>query len=322
MKASQKLVRQIISLLLLMPLMGQTLYAFTDLEPSKESTPYIEEFSDRGLINGYTDGTFKPDKAITRAEFLTLINRTFEYSTESEDVGFTDIKGNEWFIEQLRITMKAGYIKGYPDGTFRPNQLISRQEVATVLNRILGYTPKVFIPTGDILATWARDDIQSLLAYEIMFLQDGYFRGDVPITREDTVISLLTILYQKEAIEEEQVAPNIGSGDYTIVNGKIPTKEVIYAMEVTILGLDEVLSSGTKYAQKLTPDHLQIVEDIQDAMTSYLADYTYDYEGAAEAVNIRYKKLTSTEQNNIKNAISASVPYTYLDTVKQFFDTK
>ncbi|MDF1616967.1 S-layer homology domain-containing protein [Petrocella sp. FN5] len=321
MKVTKKPAKQIIGLLLLIAVMSQTLYAFTDLEPSKESTPYIEELFNRGLINGYTDGTFKPDKAITRAEFLTLINRTFGYDIESEDVRFSDVKGNEWFIAQLRITMKAGYIKGYPDGTFRPHQLISRQEVATVLNRILGYTPKTYMTTKDILATWARDDIQSLLANEIMFLQDGYFRGDVPITREDTVISLLTILHQKEALEEKEV-PGLPGGGYTIINGDIPTQEIRYAMQVTVLGLDEVLSGSTKYAQKLTADHLQIVQDIQHAMTSYLADYTYDYEGAAEAVNIRYKKLTSTEQNNIKNAISASVPYTYLDTLKQFFGTK
>lgn len=321
MKSTNKLARQVISLLLLIPLLSQTVYAFTDLEPSKASTPYIEEFSDRGLIHGYTDGTFMPDKAITRAEFLTLINRTFGYTLESDQVQFGDINGQEWFADQLRITMAAGYIKGYPDGTFRPNQLISRQEVATVLNRILGYTPETFTPTHDTLAIWARDDIQSLLAYKIMFLQDGYFRGDVPITREDTVISLLTILHQKEALEEQEV-PVLPEGGYTVINGTTPTNAVIYAMEVTIIGLDEVLSGGTKYAQKLTTEHLQIVEDIQHAMTSYLADYTYDYEGAAEDVNVRYKQLTSTEQNNIKNAISASVPYTYLDTVKQFFDTK
>lgn len=322
MKVTNKLTRQIISILLLIALMSQSAYAFTDIDPEAASTTYIEEFSDRGLIHGYADGSFKPDKAITRAEFLTLINRTFGYTLESDQFQFSDIKGNEWFFNQLRITMKAGYIKGYPDGTFRPNQLISRQEVATVLNRILGYTPEAFIPTQDILAVWARDDIQSLLANEIMFLQDGYFRGDVPITREDTVISLLTILHQKEALEEEQEVPVVSGGGYTIINGETPTQEIRYAMQVTVLGLDEVLSGGTKHAQKLTANHLQIIEDIKDTMTHYLADYNYDYEGAAEAVNIRYQQLSATEKSNIKNAISASVPYTYLDTLKQFFETK
>lgn len=310
---SRKYILLLGCILLVIGLMNQKVHAFEDLNPSGESTPYIEEFYERGLIQGYPDGTFRPQREISRAEFVTLINRTFGYTEQSGQLLFSDVKGNEWFAEQLRITNQVGYIQGYPDRTFRPSRSISRQEVAVVLNRILGYTPEGYTNTKDAITIWARNDVQSLLAQDIMFLQNGSFNGATPITREDTVISLLTILHKKEQSE------NPTQGEPVITNNNAPTNEVIYAMEVTISELNEVLSGSTSYARKLTADHLRIIQDIQLSMEKYLADYSYDYEGAADAINIRYHQLPTSEQGSIENAINASVPYIYLDTLKQFF---
>ena len=73
---------------------------------------------EKGAIKGYPDGSFRPDETITRAEFLTIVNSIFGYMEES-DIFFTDVKESSWFYKDVKRAVKAGYIKGYEDGTIR-----------------------------------------------------------------------------------------------------------------------------------------------------------------------------------------------------------
>lgn len=305
--------------------MMQPVYAFDDLNDNSDSTAYIQEFYERGLIKGYPDGTFRPMANISRAEFLTLINRTFGYIEREKTESFKDILGNEWYIGDLKIAIKQGYIKGYPDKTFRPTRSITRQEVAVVLNQLLGYTLSQYVQLDDEVAIWARDAVHSLLNNGIMFAEKGQFNGNIPITREDTVLSLLTILHQKEQKLEDPnnpvvpTSPTSPTGIGNVQNDDIPTPAVITALQVTSSGLQSVLNGETSYARKLQSAQLQIVSDVKAAMLFYLADYSYDYEGAANTVNVRYNLLSNTEKDDVENAISASVPYIYLNTLDEFF---
>lgn len=95
----------------------------------------VNRWTHRGIVEGYPDGTFKPGNSITRAEFAALVNRTFGYATFSS-VEFSDVNDDEWFAGDVSKAVGAGYIEGYPDGTFKPNENISRQEAALVLARI------------------------------------------------------------------------------------------------------------------------------------------------------------------------------------------
>ncbi|MCL4439359.1 MAG: S-layer homology domain-containing protein [Firmicutes bacterium] len=96
----------------------------------------INDWRSKGLTNGYADGSFKPDKNITRAEFITLVNKAFGFTKEAE-VKFTDVSAGDWFVGEIAKAKAAAYISGDPTGTVRPNQHISRQEVAAILCKIL-----------------------------------------------------------------------------------------------------------------------------------------------------------------------------------------
>ncbi|MGI6145014.1 MAG: S-layer homology domain-containing protein [Peptococcia bacterium] len=95
----------------------------------------IKKWLRQNLVAGYPDGSFKPDQSITRAEFVAIVNRVFNY-TQKAVVQFTDLSPEEWYIDDLAKAVAAGYINGYPDGTFRPEQTITRQEVAAILTQI------------------------------------------------------------------------------------------------------------------------------------------------------------------------------------------
>lgn len=303
-----------------------SVHGFTDLDPESDTTPYIEEFQERGLTNGYPDGTFKPQNTITRAEFVALINRTFLYEPVEGDINYTDVKDTDWFVKDLKIAADRGYIKGYPDGTFRPDRNISRQEVAVVLNRILQLSNDVYTELDEELPSWCRDAVQAMIGHGIMFVKDKTFGADVDITREDSVVSLLTVIHQKEAAEDEAILDETSDGEEVVLvvphedtDVETPDADVIYAMQVTIEGLEDVLNQETKYAQKLERHHLDLVRAIKTNMESYLADYTYDYESNARVVNTEYRLLPENEQSNIENAINASVPYMYLNRLEEYF---
>ena len=88
------------------------------------------------IVKGYPDGTFKPNGKITRAEFASIAVRFDTSATGEVSVPFTDISGH-WAEDNIKKAYELGYISGYPDGTFRPNEPITRAEVASLINNVL-----------------------------------------------------------------------------------------------------------------------------------------------------------------------------------------
>ncbi|MDD2447986.1 MAG: S-layer homology domain-containing protein [Tissierellia bacterium] len=102
----------------------------------------IDTFVRRNLIYGYIDMTFRPDKNISRAEFLTLLSRVYNWNTNyyRENLySFEDANSFGNFSNIINYALSNNYISGYSDGTFKPNNPISYSEVEIIMNRIIGY---------------------------------------------------------------------------------------------------------------------------------------------------------------------------------------
>lgn len=100
----------------------------------------VAELTKSGVIRGYEDGTFRPDQAITRAEFTAIAARFAKISTD-RTVDFSDVSVNMWYYDAVRTAISYGWVTGYEDGTFRPEQSIARGETATIVNRMLARIP-------------------------------------------------------------------------------------------------------------------------------------------------------------------------------------
>lgn len=85
----------------------------------------IDQWIDQGLLQGYDDGTFKPNNSVSRAEFFAVINRIFGFE-DTASINFKDVAGNAWYADVIRKAVAAGYVSGYEDGTIRPNNPITR----------------------------------------------------------------------------------------------------------------------------------------------------------------------------------------------------
>ena len=110
--------------------------SFSDVSGSAWYNTAVSTLANIGVIDGYQDGTFGPQRNITRAELATILARFCETADTSKDY-FNDISGS-WARQYINQAAKAGLVQGYSDGTFRPNQNITRAETIVMVNRILG----------------------------------------------------------------------------------------------------------------------------------------------------------------------------------------
>ena len=108
---------------------------FSDVAKSHWAANYIGYMQQFGIINGYADGSFRPDASVTRAEFAAIASR-FERLTEGTK-SFSDVPGSHWAAKYINFAATRGWVNGYADGTFRPNNSITRAEVAAVTCRLL-----------------------------------------------------------------------------------------------------------------------------------------------------------------------------------------
>lgn len=140
----------------------------------------------KGYVAGYPDHTFRPEKSMTRAEAASTLARLRNLSTANQSKpAFTDADG--WYNASINAVVEAGYMKGYPDGTFKPDQAITRAEFAQLLSYFLS-EESVANPFADTANNWAKNAIDKAFAQNIV---KGYgnhtFRPEAQITRAESI---------------------------------------------------------------------------------------------------------------------------------------
>lgn len=108
---------------------------FTDVPSDHWASDYIGYMQQLGIINGYEDGSFRPNAPVTRAEFAVIASQ-FEELTEGTK-SFSDVPSTYWAADYINFAATRGWVTGYEDGTFRPTNYITRAEVAAVTCRLL-----------------------------------------------------------------------------------------------------------------------------------------------------------------------------------------
>ena len=113
---------------------------YTDVAADSWYNNAVSTLSNMGIINGYEDGTFKPNAPITRAEFTAIATRFFDYEAEY-DGAFNDVSARAWYADYVQAAVDMGLVDGYPDGGFHPDAYITRAEACTIVNRVLNRAP-------------------------------------------------------------------------------------------------------------------------------------------------------------------------------------
>lgn len=122
-----------------------------------------------GIVKGYEDGTFRPNQPVSRAEFVVLLSRIHEL--EAGEKSFPDVPKTHWAYDAIAAAGAAGWINGYEDGTFRPNQSVKRIEAVKMINNMLGWScDRDFVDNETHLSGFEFEDLErgSWEYYEVM----------------------------------------------------------------------------------------------------------------------------------------------------------
>ena len=148
------------------------------------------------MENGWIDATntFRPNESITRAEFIKIVNRKFNF-TEVTDVIFTDVNKDAWYYEEVKKAVKAGYIQGNGDNTFAPNNPITREEVAVIITSIMNNKQEnldkiCWYKDYYMISSWATSSLEGAVSNGYMGVLDTHIRPKDNITRAESVVVL------------------------------------------------------------------------------------------------------------------------------------
>lgn len=266
----------------------------------------IIQWTSKGYISGYEDGTFKPDNSITRAEFVRLVNQSMGY-TKTGNVYFSDVSSSYWGYNDIQKGVAAGYVRGDGNGKFRPNDPVSRQEAAVMISQICGlgqdysaaakYTDYRYIPS------WAAGYVGAVSKAGIMSgYPDGDFKGDRYLSRAEAVIALDKALnYNASTTDDREVLKNYKLTDTSlkdkIIQGDLTISSSLSKKDVV---LDNVKVEGSiivEGGKTITAKNCEI-----NNLEMSASDATFDATGKTKVKKTtfeKYGKLTGSGYSKV-----------------------
>lgn len=147
---------------------------FTDIVGHWAET-YILSGVENGFFKGMTETTFEPETRITRGMIVTTLHRLEDEPTATDPSSFPDVIAEDWYGPAVAWASENEIVKGYDDGTFKPNQELTREEMAAIISRYLGYKDYPIVKIGvpefadeAMIAEWASADVDVMQITSIM----------------------------------------------------------------------------------------------------------------------------------------------------------
>ncbi|MBD2609142.1 S-layer homology domain-containing protein [Scytonema hofmannii FACHB-248] len=131
--------------------------SFSDVSSDYWASPFIQALAQRNVIIGFTDGTFKPDQPVTRAQFAAMIQKAFNQTATRQlsQGGFRDVPAGYWAASAIQEAYETGFMSGYPNNLFLPNQQIPKVQAIVALTSGLGLNAGD--TTTNVLSTYYSD---------------------------------------------------------------------------------------------------------------------------------------------------------------------
>jgi len=230
----------------------------------------INALLEKNLVSGYPDGTFKPDNPVTRAEFLKILTSVLNIPPATGGTSqFSDVTPEDWFFGYVLAAVEKGIVSGYPDGTFKPNNPITREEAAKIVVKAQGidetqsdpnFVLSWLVTDGDQVADWARPFVAAAVENELMTGdQTGAFRPQAQITRAETA----TIGYRMLPVEVAGTFIFGRGADCVTLDGALSDDTEsdrvvaqIYDSLVELRGGTTLIKPGLAKSWEVSPDNL------------------------------------------------------------------
>jgi len=187
---------------------------YNDVKLTDPAFQAVESLSDRSIVSGYTDGSFRPMAALTRGQLAKILVTTFDWGQIKPIEGrFTDVTESNWMYPFVETAAARGVMRGYSDGTFRPNSTITRGELIKSLVQSAGWNLSksgsgiiLDVPGRNPLSTYIETArVRGIIAPDA----EGNFYPDAPATRSDVSVVIYKALKYAELTYPNEPADNI-----------------------------------------------------------------------------------------------------------------
>lgn len=233
--------------------------SFTDVDSSNSKLVYINYLAEKGVISGFPDGSFKPLEGLTRAEAATVIVKAKNLPLGEEEASlFNDVDDSHWASAYIATAQEAGFLNGFPDNTYRPEQYLTRAEAVSLLLKLSDevYPEPLILNLNDVEEThWAIDAINNSLVSGMIIIEGSNFFPDDSITREDLAQALAVLMIK---------APDLYKTDLTatlkVINGTVKllspgeSEPLIIEKEISLKVGDKITTTSKGEAEMLFPD--------------------------------------------------------------------
>ncbi len=221
----------------------QTHAAGFNMNGSKWAETYLRSLYDNGIMSGDTNGNMNPDNDITRAEFVTMLNKGMGYHETTGKVNFRDIKGTEWYANEIDIATTQGYFVGSGRNVSGASDNLTREQAVAFLTRNLKYEEDDRVNTdfvdGINFPTWSRGSINAATDKGVVSgYQDGTFRPKDNITRAEAG----TILYNALG----KIINQPGNYNYGTVDGNVTISKSGVTLSDTVINGDLYITEGVE----------------------------------------------------------------------------
>ena len=159
---------------------------YADVMAEKWCNNAISTLHHMNIIDGYADGTFQPDGPITRAAFTKMAVNFFDYHVKAYDGKFSDVDGDAWYAGYIQAAAELKLIEGFADGTFRPDDYITRAQACTIINRTLGRVPDAGHMNIRPLVTWPDCDEDAWYYAAMMEATNSHDYRWITVNKEKT----------------------------------------------------------------------------------------------------------------------------------------
>lgn len=181
---------------------------FKDVPKNAFGYEEIMSLKERGYINGYLDGTYKPSALISRKHVMVLFDRSLDLKPVRKGIEFKDVPKNHAYYNEIQRMYRAGIVDGDINGRFNPDALLTRVQIAKILDLAFQFEPRTTIRFSDVHSGhWSEKHISTLHTHRIMTGTNGKFYPSNHVTRADYAV----FLYR--ALEYREKHSHIGSSD-------------------------------------------------------------------------------------------------------------
>ena len=211
--------------------------------PAAAADPWAQDYLDTlvswGVMRGDIDGNLYPDRQITRAEYVTMINRAFGYTVPGS-IPFNDVLPSAWYYDDIAIAYRVGYFRGTGDTTASPEASLTREEAVVMLGRNLMYRAQ----SGEVLgfsdsrefSEWSRGLIQVASEMGVVSgYEDGTFRPHSNITRGEVATILVRAIGNLLNTPGEHTLGSV-YGNVTISSSGVQLKNTVIAGDLYLTG--------------------------------------------------------------------------------------